>query len=56
MLDSHENPTYVNGQAGTIYKQHPPLVNAIGTGRVEHLRVVFIAPGFAADGVSRPPA
>ena len=22
------NPTYVNGQAGSIYKQYPPLVNA----------------------------
>ncbi len=28
VLDSYESPTYVNGQAGSIYKQHPPLVNA----------------------------
>jgi hypothetical protein len=28
ILDSYNNPTYVNGQAGSIYKQYPPLVNA----------------------------
>jgi hypothetical protein len=28
VLDSYDNPTYVNGQAGSIYKQHIPLVNA----------------------------
>src|SRR5688572_17684179 len=28
ILDSYENSTYVNGQAGAIYKQYPPLVNA----------------------------
>src|SRR5258706_734439 len=27
-LDSYESPTYSNGQAGSIYKQHMPLVNA----------------------------
>ena len=28
VLDSWDNETYVNGQAASIYKQHPPLVNA----------------------------
>ena len=28
ILDSYENKTYVNGQAGSIYKQGIPLVNA----------------------------
>ena len=28
ILDSFENTTYFDGQAGAIYKQHPPLVNA----------------------------
>src|SRR5437868_11387005 len=28
VLDSYNNKTYVNGQAGSIYKQSPPLVNA----------------------------
>src|SRR5205823_9458445 len=27
ILDSYNNKTYVNGQAGSIYKQHIPLVN-----------------------------
>ncbi|MEE8572269.1 MAG: DUF1080 domain-containing protein, partial [Gemmatimonadota bacterium] len=27
VLDSYENRTYANGQAGSIYKQHMPLVN-----------------------------
>ena len=29
ILDSFENPTYVNGQAASIYKQRPPLANAM---------------------------
>ena len=28
VLDSYESETYVNGQAGSIYKQSPPMVNA----------------------------
>ncbi len=28
ILDSHNNPTYFDGQCGSIYKQRPPLVNA----------------------------
>ncbi|HQL21548.1 MAG TPA: DUF1080 domain-containing protein, partial [Opitutaceae bacterium] len=28
ILDSYNNPTYVNGQAASIYKQHIPQVNA----------------------------
>ncbi len=28
VLDSWENETYNNGQAGSIYKQYSPLVNA----------------------------
>ena len=28
VLDSYENRTYSNGQAGSVYKQHIPLVNA----------------------------
>ena len=29
VLDSYNNKTYVNGQAASIYKQTPPLVNAM---------------------------
>ncbi|WP_293374885.1 DUF1080 domain-containing protein [Phenylobacterium sp. SCN 70-31] len=28
ILDPFENPTYVNGQAASVYKQAPPLANA----------------------------
>ena len=33
VLDTFENKTYVNGQVGRIYKQYPPLVNALTAGR-----------------------
>ena len=29
VLDSYDNPTYFDGQAGAIYKQTPPAVNAM---------------------------
>lgn len=57
ILDSHENPTYVNGQAASIYKQHPPLVNASRpAGEWQTYDVVFIAPRFTADGALISPA
>jgi hypothetical protein len=34
VLDSYNNPTYANGQAGSIYKQAMPLVNASCAGPV----------------------
>ena len=57
VLDSYNNPTYVNGQAGSIYKQHPPLVNASRPpGEWQTYDAVFIAPRFAADGKLLSPA
>jgi hypothetical protein len=57
ILDSYQNDTYVNGQAGSIYKQHPPLVNASRPpGEWQTYDVVFIAPCFAADGSLVSPA
>lgn len=57
VLDSWENPTYVNGQLGSIYKQHPPLVNAARPpGEWQSYDIVFIAPRFAADGTVAQPA
>ncbi len=51
VLDSYENPTYVNGQAASIYKQHPPLVNASRKpGEWQTYDAVFIAPRFDANG------
>jgi hypothetical protein len=57
VLDSWKNPTYVNGQAGSVYKQHPPLVNASrAPGEWQTYDAVFIAPRFAADGSLTSPA
>ncbi len=57
VLDSHRSPTYVNGQAGSIYKQHPPLVNAARPpGEWQTYDAVWIAPRFAADGRLLRPA
>jgi hypothetical protein len=51
VLDSYNNKTYVNGQAGSIYKQYPPLVNATkGPGEWQTYDIIFMAPRFNADG------
>jgi hypothetical protein len=51
VLDSYNNRTYSNGQAGSIYKQSMPLVNASKRpGEWQTYDVVFIAPKFNADG------
>ena len=57
VLDSHDNPTYVNGQAASVYKQHIPLVNASRKpGEWQSYDIVFRAPVFAEDGSVRTPA
>lgn len=51
VLDSYDNRTYSNGQAGAIYKQHIPLVNASRPpGEWQSYDIVFRAPRFAEDG------
>ena len=56
VLDSYQNKTYPDGQAGAIYGQYPPLVNASRPqGRWQTYDIVFQAPRFASDGkVTRP--
>ena len=56
VLDSWQNPTYVNGQAASVYKQHIPLVNASrAPGEWQAYDIIFTAPRFGADGsVERP--
>ncbi|MDG2107319.1 MAG: DUF1080 domain-containing protein [Woeseiaceae bacterium] len=50
VLDSFNNETYVNGQAGSIYKQYIPLVNASrGPGIWQTYDIVFKAPTFNMD-------
>ena len=57
ILDSYENKTYVNGQAGSIYKQGIPLVNASRKpGEWQSYDVIWTAPTFNADGSVKTPA
>lgn len=57
VLNSFENSTYSNGQAGSIYKQHIPLVNASRpAGEWQAYDIVFTAPVFADDGSIESPA
>ena len=57
ILDSWENKTYVNGQAASVYKQSPPLVNASRKpGEWQRYDVVWTAPVFRGDGVLETPA
>ena len=51
VLDSYQNRTYSNGQAGSIYKQYIPLVNAMRpTGEWQVYDIVFNAPEFNEVG------
>lgn len=52
VLDSYQNRTYSNGQAGSIYKQHLPLVNACNPPGVwQTYDIIFKAPRFNKDGI-----
>ncbi|MBX2828049.1 MAG: DUF1080 domain-containing protein [Flavobacteriaceae bacterium] len=51
VLDNNDNPTYINGQAASIYKQSPPLVQAlVPTGEWNTYDIIFHAPEFDAEG------
>ena len=51
ILDNYQNETYMNGQAGSIYKQTPPLVNPIRKpGEWNTYDIIFTAPRFKEDG------
>ena len=51
VLDNYNNRTYRNGQAGSIYKQHPPLVNVCkGPGVWQTYDVIYTAPRFNENG------
>lgn len=57
VLDSFNNKTYVNGQAGSIYKQYIPLANAMRKpGEWQAYDIVWTAPVWNADGSLRSPA
>ena len=57
ILDSWENVTYADGQAGSLYGQYPPMVNASRKpGEWQTFDIVFIAPRFEEDGSVKSPA
>ena len=57
ILDSYNNETYVNGMAGSVYKQSIPLVNAMRKpGEWQTYDVIWTAPVFNADGTLQSPA
>jgi len=57
VLDNYNNATYVNGQAGAIYKENPPLVNANRKpGEWQTYNIAWTAPTFNEDGSLKTPA
>lgn len=51
VLDNYNNRTYRNGQAGSVYKQHPPLVNACkAPGVWQTYDIIYTAPRFNENG------
>jgi len=57
ILDSYENETYFDGQAGAIYKQSPPLVNVCRKpGEWQTYDIIFKAPRFGENGKLLKPA
>ncbi len=57
ILDSYNNPTYVNGQAGSIYKQTAPLVNAMRPNdEWQTYDIIWTAPRFNDDSTLKTPA
>ncbi len=57
VLDSLDNATYVNGEAGAIYKQYAPLVNAQKPAPAwQSYDIVYLAPRFYNDGTLAEPA
>jgi hypothetical protein len=57
VLDSYNNKTYADGQAGAIYGQSPPLANsARKPGEWQTYDIVFTAPRFGPDGKVQKPA
>jgi hypothetical protein len=57
VLDSYDNQTYPDGQAGAVYGQYPPLANASRPpGEWQTYDVIFRRPRFNEDGSLLRPA
>ena len=55
VLDSYQSATYPDGQAGALYGQYPPLVNASRPpGEWQTYDIVFHAPRFEGEKLVRP--
>lgn len=55
VLDSYNNKTYPNGQAGSVYKQTIPLVNAMREpGEWQEYDIIFNAPEFDGEELVKP--
>jgi hypothetical protein len=53
VLDSYNNRTYRNGQAGSLYKQYAPLVNVCKKpGEWQTYDIIYTAPTFGNDSTS----
>ena len=51
ILDNNDNDTYVNGQVGSIYKQHTPLAMAsVPSGEWNSYDIIYHAPEFNEQG------
>ncbi len=57
VLNSYQNRSYRNGQAGSIYKQTPPMINPIRPmGEWNTYDIIYTAPRFNQNGgVETPP-
>jgi len=57
ILDSYNNDTYYDGQAASVYKQHPPMVNACRKpGEWQTYDIIWQAPKFDKQGKLLKPA
>jgi Domain of Unknown Function (DUF1080) len=57
VLDSYINKTYFDGQASAVYKQTPPMVNAMRPpGKWNVYDIIWTAPKFKEDGSLDSPA
>ena len=55
VLQSHNNPTYPDGQAGSLYGQQPPLVNATAPqGEWQSYDLAFEPPVYENGKVVKP--
>ncbi len=57
ILDSYNNDTYYDGQCASVYKQHPPMVNACRKpGEWQTYDIIWEAPKFDKQGKLLKPA